>query len=32
MHVEADAKMDSYVAKDGSQRVALNLLMRESDP
>ena len=29
IHVEADAKMDSYEAKDGTSRIALNLLMRK---
>lgn len=28
LHVEADAKMDSYEAQDGSKRTALNLVQR----
>jgi hypothetical protein len=29
MYVEAEAKMDSFQAQDGSQRTALNLLQRK---
>lgn len=29
MYIEAEAKMDSFQAQDGSQRTALNLLQRE---
>jgi hypothetical protein len=29
MYIEAEAKMDSYQAQDGSQRTALNLLQRK---
>lgn len=28
IHVEADARMDSYQAQDGTNRKALNLVMR----
>lgn len=30
MYIEAEAKMDSFQAQDGSQRTALNLLQRMS--
>jgi single-stranded DNA-binding protein len=30
MYVEADAKMDTYQAQDGTNRTALNLLQRKS--
>lgn len=30
MYVEADAKMDTYNDQEGKQRIALNLLQRES--
>jgi hypothetical protein len=30
MYIEAEAKMDSFQAQDGSQRTALNLLQRKS--
>jgi hypothetical protein len=29
MYIEAEAKMDSFQAQDGSQRTALNLLQRK---
>jgi len=29
MYVEAEAKMDTYQAQDGSNRTQLNLLQRE---
>ena len=32
MYIEAEAKMDSFQAQDGSQRTALNLLQREFLP
>jgi len=32
MYVEAEAKMDTYQAQDGSNRTQLNLLQRESLP
>jgi single-stranded DNA-binding protein len=28
MYIEAEAKMDSFQAQDGTQRTALNLLQR----
>lgn len=30
MYIEAEAKMDSYEAQDGSARTSLNLLQRKS--
>jgi len=32
MYVEAEAKMDSFQAQDGSQRTSLNLLQRKASP
>lgn len=32
MYIEADARMDTYTAQDGTNRTQLNLLMRESIP
>jgi hypothetical protein len=32
MYIEAEAKMDSFQAQDGTQRTALNLLQRKLSP